>query len=384
MGNPREVKINYYHLLNILEHHINSILVQILNFITCCSVKEIENKKGKKMALGLILPQNTLEETKVSISSDHCYCTPPSPTEKEVADSQPEEEKSDKSNTKCKELLSPVKSRTMSLPEIKERCSKVRRKLFVDEKDIDRIEKEAVGQSFNENWNLHRKIRITTSKCNRIATLQETTSPTKAIQEILHYKQIPQTRAMKEGLSRESSIIAEYIEIKRTNHKTIEVKPCGLLISKSHNFLAASPDGLVYDVDSPNPDTSGLVEAKVVFLNENETLYQGLVRKRIFLADPMDGHLVINIKHKYHYQVQQQMFVAEKQWVELVFKGVQELSDKSIVGIDGVFISMVKFSSEFWSSVLPKLESFYNDHILVELAYPCVRYGLPRFDTRGL
>lgn len=39
---------------------------------------------------------------------------------------------------------------------------------------------------------------------------------------------------------------------------------------------------------------------------------------------------------------------------------------------------------EFWSSVLPKLEAFYNEHILVELAYPRVRYGLPNFCMGGL
>ena len=34
--------------------------------------------------------------------------------------------------------------------------------------------------------------------------------------------------------------------------------------------------------------------------------------------------------------------------------------------------------------MLPKLEAFYNEHILVELAYPRVRYGLPNFCMGGL
>lgn len=348
------------------------------------NVREIENRKGKKMALSLILPQKTLEENKVNISIDHCYCTIPSPPGNQIAEFDPEEGESDKSNAMCTELLPPVKCHPVSPLEIKERCRAISKKLFVDEKDVARIEKETIGQSVNENWNLHRKIRITASKCHRVATLQETTSPTKAIQEILHYKQIPQTRAMKEGLLREHSIIAEYIKTKKMAKQNVEVKPCGLFISKSHNFLAASPDGLVCDVDSPDPNSSGLVEAKLVFLEENETLCQALVRKRIFLPDPTDGQLVINVKHKYHFQVQQQMFVAEKQWLELVAKGVRELPDRSIVETDGVFISLVKFNPEFWSFVLPKLEAFYNDHILVELAYPRVKYGLSRLSMRSL
>lgn len=338
-------------------------------------VKEIEKKTGKKMALSLILPQKTLEENKERISVEHNYCTPLTPIE-------PVETEGNIS-TVSTELLSPVKCHPVSLEEIKERCIKLKKRLFVDEKDVDRIEKETVGQSANENWNLHRKIRITASKCHRIATLQATTSPTKAIEEVLHYKQIPQTRAMKEGLSREGAVIAEYIKSKKLDNQNVIVQPCGLFISKSHNYLAASPDGLVYNADSTELNSSGLVEIKIVFLKENETLYQALVRKRIFLPGSTDGHLVINQKHKYHYQVQQQMFVAQKSWVDLVVKGVKDLPDRSIVDTDGVFISTVNFNREFWTSVLPKLEAFYNEHILVELAYPRVKFGLSRLDLRG-
>lgn len=92
-----------------------------------------------------------------------------------------------------------------------------------NEKDVDQIEKETMGQSVNENWNLHRKIRITASKCHRIATLQATTSPTKAISEVLHYKQIPQTIYMKEGLSREGAVIAEYIKSRKLNNQNVLV-----------------------------------------------------------------------------------------------------------------------------------------------------------------
>lgn len=147
--------------------------------------------------------------------------------------------------------------------------------------------------------------------------------------------------------------------------------------------LAASPDGLVYNADSTEPSSSGLIEIKLVFLKENETLHDGLIRKRIFLPGSTDGQLVINQKHKYHYQVQQQLFVTQKSWVDLVIKGVKELPDRSFVDIEGVFISTVNFDPKFWSSVLTKLEAFYNEHILVELAYLRVKYGLSRFDMRG-
>ena len=65
-------------------------------------------------------------------------------------------------------------------------------------------------------------------------------------------------------------------------------------------------------------------------------------------------------------------------------KGVTELSDRTVKEVSGVFISPIEFDSEFWSSVLPKLEAFYNEHILVELAYPRIKYGLSRFSMRGV
>ena len=337
--------------------HSNTSLCNVLH-----SVREIEKKTGKKMALSLILPQKTLEEVKDRISVEHSYCASLTPTE-------PQDGNTEIGSTVCTQLLSPVKCHPVSLAEIKERCRKIKERLSVDERDVDRIEKETVGQSANEKWNLHRKIRITASKCNRIATLQETTSPTKAIAEVLHYKQVPQTRAMKEGLLREDAILSEYMKSKKLDNQNVIVKSCGLFVSKSHHFLAASPDGLVYHANSTEPSSDGLVEVKLVYLNENETLTQGLIRKRIFLPGTTDGDLVMNKKHKYYYQVQQQMFVTEKTWDDLVIKGVKELPDRSIVDTEGVFISTIHFNSEFWSSVLPKLEAFYNEHILVELAY---------------
>ena len=200
------------------------------------SVREIESQKEKKMALSLTLPQKTLEENKVRISTDHCYCATLTPTEAEITQFGHKGTEHEVST----EVLTPVNCHPVSLIETKERRDKIRRKLFVDENDVNRIERETVGQSLDKNWDMHRKIRITASKCHHIATLQKTTSPSKAIQEILHYK-LPQTKAMKEGLVREPFVIEEYTEAKTINKENVVVKPFGLFVSKSKPFLAASP-----------------------------------------------------------------------------------------------------------------------------------------------
>ena len=104
----------------------------------------------------------------------------------------------------------------------------------------------------------------------------------------------------------------------------------------------------------------------------------------MFLHNTTIGHPIINQKHKYYYQVQQQMFVTEIHRLEFVVKGVIQLSDGTVKEVSGVFISPIEFDSEFWSSVLPKLEAFYYQHILVELGYPRIKYGLSRFSMRGV
>ena len=84
---------------------------------------------------------------------------------------------------------------------------------------------------------MHSKYRITASKCHRVAPLKESTSPTKAVQEILQYKQQCQTSNMKEGLRREKEIINEYISLQKQKGKDIQVVPSGLIVSAFINSL---------------------------------------------------------------------------------------------------------------------------------------------------
>ena len=69
--------------------------------------------------------------------------------------------------------------------------------------------------------------------------MKETTSPSKAIGEIL-YKSSYQSEYMSDGIKSESEIIKQY---SKQTGKTVQ--QCGLFVSKSYPFLGASPDGLI-------------------------------------------------------------------------------------------------------------------------------------------
>ena len=48
--------------------------------------------------------------------------------------------------------------------------------------------------------------RISASKCKRVASLKPTTSPTKALKDIMSYSDIPQTTAMRESLKKKKKL----------------------------------------------------------------------------------------------------------------------------------------------------------------------------------
>lgn len=248
----------------------------------------------------------------------------------------------------------------MSLSEIKERADKIKRKLFVTPEQKSHIEEQTRDQANCEAWYRHRKPRITASKCKR-AFLKPTTSPTKAMKEIMGMNSTVSTSFMKDGQLSECGIIENYSEI-----KGVKVSKCGLFISEQYPFLAASPDGLV--------GADGLVEAKKIHPRENETLHQALLRLHICKpCQENPGELVVNENHRYFFQVQQQLLCTPRSWGDFVAS-----DGKSF------YIERLTFDEKFWEQRIKKLETFYNDTILLELAYPRVKKGLERIGKFGL
>lgn len=270
-------------------------------------------------------------------------------------------------------IVSPLKVLPLSLQDIQHQCAEIKNKLNLGEEEIKNIEQQTRGQSKDELWNFHRCCRITASKCHCIASMKPTTSPTKALSELLHYNKPFQTKQMKEGLLKESEIEELYVKsMRQTGHLSLTVAPNGLCISKSHGFLAATPDGFVYDPHVEPP--LGLLEMKYVQVNDDENFVEALIRKRICILSSENNSLKMNTNHKYYYQIHHQMFVTQRQWTDFVVKGSSG---------DGLFIERVSFACKFWENILPKLCSFFDRYTLPELSYPRVKYGLTRFNLRN-
>ena len=163
--------------------------------------------------------------------------------------------------------------------------------MFDSVNDIEEIVEKTKGQHETRTWFDVRQPRITASKSKR-CLLRPTTSPTKAVSEVLYPKQV-QTNAMKDGIESESSIIQTFE--RETGNKVLK---SGFFISDTHPFLGASPDGLV--------DEDKIVEVKKIVLKEGESLEDGMCRLGIYKI--FEQKLVLNNNHRYYYQIQQRLF----------------------------------------------------------------------------
>ena len=238
-------------------------------------------------------------------------------------------------------IISPPKEQPISLDEIYKRADRIKKKLFVDSHERERIKEETKQQSGSQEWFKARKIRITASKCKR-AIQRPATSPTKAMIEILHLKENFQSQQMKQGLEDESKILKMYEE-----RLGCTVNKVGFIISSTHRFLGASPDGEVLE--------KCLVEVKRIFPGtmslEEAVCSRGICKKS-------SNGLTVNQNHAYFYQVKQQLFCSGYTYEDLVLSDVKE-----------IIILSIKRCPSFLIQCIPKLQRFYDQFIALELAW---------------
>ena len=173
---------------------------------------------------------------------------------------------------------------------------------------------------------------------------------------------------MLQGLQNEDSIAEAFInKLENEGKKGVSITKCGFFISKTHGFLGASPDGIITDEEESTP---GVVELKYIQIKPGETLTDVLLRQHICLKVQHNNTVIIqlNKNHKYYFQLYQEMFVTEYHWGVLIAQGID----------GGLFYEKVKFTEEFWSPILKKIELFFDTFLVYELAYPRVQLGLER------
>lgn len=236
----------------------------------------------------------------------------------------------------------------------------------MERKAVEAVEQQTRGQSRNPHWYSWRKYRITASMAHQVSHSRFVNGrghapPVSYLTAITGEKRGVKTRAMTWGIDNEPRVAREYARLKsKALGQQVRVQDCGLFIDPERSWLAASPDGIVEDVESG--ERLLCLEIKCPYKHRDRTVAEACREDRQFCLElkPKVGEgepqYRLKTKHPYYTQVQCQMAVVGLHKADFVVFTQKEIA-----------IVPVTFDPEFWKSTLAKMEKFYKDAVLPHL-----------------
>ena len=222
---------------------------------------------------------------------------------------------------------------------------------------VNAVEVHTRGQSKNPSWFEWRHNRITASTAHRISHSRFVNgkSPTPAasyLAAITGEGPNVRTRAMTWGIEREAEAARHYQSLKsKALGRPVQVQECGLFIDSQRPWLAASPDGIVQELDGKR---LLCLEVKCPYKHRHNTVAQACKEDKTFCLEIQEGlGYCLKPKHSYYTQIQCQMAVTGLHQADLVVFTLQETA-----------IVPVAYDPVFWETTVAKLELFYKDGVL--------------------
>ena len=166
-------------------------------------------------------------------------------------------------------------------------------------------------------------------------------------------------------MNQEPRAIKSYVSYQHAKGlNSLTVGPSGFLVSETHPFLGASPDGTVYDsTDVQHP--FGFIEVKCPYLHRNRTPREACSSPG-FCCVCSNGSEIPKLRRD-HAQVQGQTGVGVRPWCDFV-----------IYTCKGISVERILFDEDYWlNKLLPKLESFFDNCLGPEIVSPLHALGLP-------
>jgi len=220
------------------------------------------------------------------------------------------------------------------------------------DKEIEHIEMSTRQQN-NEEWHSERKIRLTSSNFGKVYLRRPTNTSTCLVKNLLYTKFKGNINTVR-GLAQEEHTKTEYMN-KKGN---VSVQSIGLVVSKMHPFLAASPDGLITEEGG----NTGLIEIKNLLQNNKYSIEEAIQKVKNFcLEKDKNQNKCLKKNHEYYFQIQGQLNILNKDWCDFVLRRTNPYD----IHIERIFIDR-----SLWKSMLPKLEAFYFKFLLPELSHP--------------
>ena len=220
------------------------------------------------------------------------------------------------------------------------------------------IETETRSQSQNTHWHDERRKRLTASNFGSVMKRRLTSKVTPLVKQLL-YKSFNGNKYTRYGIREEEPTRVEYVNEMARSGKTYTIRDSGLVIHRTHNHLACSPDGLVYQGNK----CVGAIEIKNVLKDKPVTLNAEAKRNRSFCLElSKEGQLRLKRNHGYYFQVQGVANILEVPWVDFVVRTKDPYQ---------IHIERIKRDRKFWQQqMFTKLDRFYKVAVLPELAAP--------------
>ena len=153
---------------------------------------------------------------------------------------------------------------------VKETVAAFKASLKLSSDKLREIEQNTREQRHSTLWFSVRHYRLTASRFGEVFRRKPTTPPDALVLSILQPRTFS-SAATDWGIQNESLAIQAYLSYQHQQGRdSITVGPSGILVSETYPFLAATPDGTVYDptnLDQP----FGFIEVKCPYSHRNRT-----------------------------------------------------------------------------------------------------------------
>ena len=222
--------------------------------------------------------------------------------------------------------------------------------------NIEEIEKITRGQSNNEAWYTFRKGVITGSKGHDVKTKMSKVSKGSGgyvnmwniFQKLSGYTYTnPNIPALKYGREMEAHAVNKLEEIIKTDHKNAILAECGLFLDQLYPYVGASPDRILTCSCHPKACIEVKCPYSISHLSPDDP------KVKLDYLKNVDGKFVLNRKHKYYTQCQQQMGVAQLNKCYFF-----------VYTSHGFILEEILFDEEFYKQLLTTYVSFYKDFYL--------------------
>ncbi len=230
----------------------------------------------------------------------------------------------------------------------------------VTQEEVRDIEKVTRGQNACDEWMAERRKRITASNVGAIAKMRKTTKRSNKVQTLL-YSTFRGNQATRYGMANEDKARQQYVADLVSEGHEVEVKECGIFISSTHPWLAASPDGIICDkMDSTK--IRGLLEIKCPYSMKDKNIPEAC-KSSSFCLEESSTHK-LKRRHNYYYQIQCQLHCVDCEWCDFVVKTSKDSHTQRIYR-----------NKKWWEVAMVKLKEFYFNSLLPELASPRFKKG---------